>query len=316
MLYLCIIMLKRIASHILVVSVLAILTACGSSRTTRIPANNYTPDKGSGISKDNNDNDTYMAPQSAALINKARSWLGTPYRYGGNDRRGIDCSGLVLQVYKDALGIQLPRNSREQHDYCSSVSKGGMVPGDLIFFATGKNKRKVSHVGIFVGGNQMIHASTSQGVIISDINSSYYSRTYVGAGMVDKYHAMIGDAYKKNNKNKPDKHKKENDSRHEEPSSRDIPEIHISQLESPAGFTLTPVEELPQPKQQTPTAASGTEQKPETQKNADRKTPQSQPEPTQQKTVQVATISNQPAEQPTAEEARKSVLSSLKEKEL
>ncbi len=280
MLYLCIIMLKRIASHILVVSVLAILTACGSSRTTRIPANNYTPDKGSGISKDNNDNDTYMAPQSAALINKARSWLGTPYRYGGNDRRGIDCSGLVLQVYKDALGIQLPRNSREQHDYCSSVSKGGMVPGDLIFFATGKNKRKVSHVGIFVGGNQMIHAST------------------------------------KNNKNKPDKHKKENDIRHEEPSSRDIPEIHISQLESPAGFTLTPVEELPQPKQQTPTAASGTEQKPETQKNADRKTPQSQPEPTQQKTVQVATISTQPAEQPTAEEARKSVLSSLKEKEL
>ena len=172
MLYLCIIMLKRIASHILVVSVLAILTACGSSRTTRIPANSYTPGKGSGISKDNNDNDTYMAPQSAALINKARSWLGTPYRYGGNDRRGIDCSGLVLQVYKDALGIQLPRNSREQHDYCSSVSKGGMVPGDLIFFATGKNKRKVSHVGIFVGGNQMIHASTSQGVIISDINSS------------------------------------------------------------------------------------------------------------------------------------------------
>ncbi len=162
----------------------------------------------------------------------------------------------------------------------------------------------------------MIHASTSQGVIISDINSSYYSRTYVGAGMVDKYHAMIGDAYNKNNKNKPDKHKKGNDIRHEEPSSRDIPEIHISQLESPAGFTLTPVEELPQPKQQTPTAASGTEQKPETQKNADRKTPQSQPEPTQQKTVQVATISTQPAEQPTAEEARKSVLSSLKEKEL
>lgn len=276
-------MLKRITLHLLIVSVLAILTACGSSKTTRVSSGSYIPGKNSGAPGVST---AGMAPQSAALVDKALSWIGTPYRYGGNDRNGIDCSGLVLRVYKDALGIPLPRSSREQRDYCTSVSKDRLVPGDLIFFATGKNRKTVSHVGIFVGDNQMIHASASKGVIVSDITTPYYSRTYVGSGIVDSYHAMLGDSYRK-----------------------PVPEIHISKLESPAGFSLTPVERLPQPKhskqqKQSEQTATSVQSAPSVQ-SGDAVRP-----------VRTVTASAQPAAQPSAEDARASVLGSLREKDL
>ena len=130
-------MLKKSVTHLFIVSVAAvILTACGSSRSTG-STGSYKPAELSWPSKSET---TAMAPQSQALLSAAHEWLGVPYRYGGNDRKGIDCSGLVLQVYKDALGIKLPRNSREQHDYCTAIAKGSLTPGDLIFFATGKDK--------------------------------------------------------------------------------------------------------------------------------------------------------------------------------
>lgn len=133
-----------------------------------------------------------FSSQAKAIVDEASRWLGTPYKYGGNDRNGVDCSGLVLQVYDTALSIKLPRVSREQKEFCSSTSVAALMPGDLLFFATGREKDRVSHVGIFVGDNRMIHASASKGVIVSDFTEDYYRRTFLGAGYVEQYHAMLG----------------------------------------------------------------------------------------------------------------------------
>lgn len=297
-------MLKRIALHIISMSVLAILAGCGPSRTVQSPSTGYTPGQGSTPGN----NASVSTPQSAALVSAARAWLGTPYRYGGEDRKGVDCSGLVLKVYKDALGISLPRNSGEQREYCTPASLGSLIPGDLIFFATGKNKSKVSHVGIFVGENQMIHASASKGVILSSITEPYYTRTYVGSGFVEKYHAML----------------------------KKIPAQQEAKP-SEEGFTLTPVASLPvavnkpesknQPEgeNRTETASVAKKEAPKVNKKepATVKVVKSSPETkphtaTPVTTIQTASVSTSSTgnAEPTPEEARASVLSSLKEKDL
>jgi len=146
---------------------------------------------GDAVSKDQSISiSSGLAPQSQALLKEARKWLGTPYKYGGTDKNGIDCSGLVMNIYRSALAINMPRNSKAQSDYCTPTPKNDLIPGDLLFFATSGGK-KVSHVGIFIGDNRMIHSSASKGVIISDINASYYTRTFAGSGRVEQYHAMI-----------------------------------------------------------------------------------------------------------------------------
>lgn len=117
------------------------------------------------------------------LVKEARRWLGSPYRYGGNTRKGVDCSGLVAQVYDRTLGIKLPRTSADQCVFSTGIEKKKLRNGDLIFFATGQAGR-VSHVGIYIGDNRMIHASASRGVVVSDIGESYWLRRYVASGRI------------------------------------------------------------------------------------------------------------------------------------
>lgn len=315
-------MLKKTVIHLLAVSVATvILTACGSSKSVG-NTGGYTPAKASWPTPAET---AALAPQSQALLSAAHTWLGVPYKYGGNDRKGVDCSGLVLQVYKDALGIPLPRNSAEQRNYCTAIAKGSLIPGDLIFFATGRDKKRVSHVGIFIGDNLMIHASSSQGVILSDINSQYYTRTYAGSGIVDQYHSMIGDTRRNPKKGiKPQKPGKQ------VPSSQEGPVIHIPQSESVSApaYTLTPVESLPvkadttatatatpQPADTTATAtstATATTTATTTTSGSTTNTPTS----ATAAPIKTATVSNTQQAEPTPEEARAAVLNSIKEKEL
>lgn len=146
-----------------------------------------------------------MASESKALLAEAEKWMGTPYLYGGNDNNGIDCSGFVLQVYKNALGIKLPRTSATQHEFCSRIEKAHLKAGDLVFFATTKEHDRVSHVGMYIGDGKMVHASSSRGVIISSLEEDYYTRYFFGAGKVDQYYAMI-DTNKKKDKKEPPRH--------------------------------------------------------------------------------------------------------------
>lgn len=118
------------------------------------------------------------------IVEAARGWVGVPYRYGGESRDGVDCSGMVMCVYRDVAGIKLPRNSAKQGEYCTSIKRSELQPGDLVFFAPRKGK-SINHVGIYVGNGCFVHASTSRGVIVSDLDQEYYARTYHSSGRVD-----------------------------------------------------------------------------------------------------------------------------------
>lgn len=113
------------------------------------------------------------------IINSAKGFLGTRYRYGGRSTSGIDCSGLVCESYNSA-GISVPRTSSAQATSYKKVKKKKAKPGDLIFFIT--RGKRISHVGIITeildDNIKFIHASSSSGVIISSLNESYYSRRF------------------------------------------------------------------------------------------------------------------------------------------
>lgn len=114
------------------------------------------------------------------ILNEAATYLGTPYRYGGSTRSGIDCSAFVLNVFGDTVGIELPRVASDQADVGEAVDKQQLLKGDLIFFSNGWG---ISHVGIVQeitadGDIRFIHAATSKGVMISSLNDAYWGRKY------------------------------------------------------------------------------------------------------------------------------------------
>lgn len=120
------------------------------------------------------------------IVDEAYTWLGTPYAYARAEKGvATDCSGMVLQVYEKIAGVKLPRNSAKQAEFCKSIKEKDVKVGDLVFFATGKNKDTISHVGIMVDDTNFIHASTSKGVIVSDMTQPYYVRTFRGFGRVE-----------------------------------------------------------------------------------------------------------------------------------
>ena len=116
------------------------------------------------------------------IISNAKKHLGTPYVWGGTTPKGFDCSGLVQYVFAQS-GIKLPRTTTEQYKIGTYVPKSNLQPGDLVFLQN-TYRAGISHVGIYIGDGKMIHASSSKGVVISDLSGSYYTRHYYGARRV------------------------------------------------------------------------------------------------------------------------------------
>lgn len=117
------------------------------------------------------------------IAEESLTWMGTPYGYGQSEKgRATDCSGMVIVVYEQIAGIKLPRNSAEQAEFCNEIKEKEIEPGDLVFFATGKDPKKVSHVGIMLDKVNFVHASGSKGVIKSDMETPYYRRTFIKYG--------------------------------------------------------------------------------------------------------------------------------------
>ncbi len=110
------------------------------------------------------------------------SWYGTPYRYGGFSKDGVDCSGFTQSFFTSLYNLQLPRISAEQFNQSKRISKKQLEEGDLVFFKT--SGRTISHVGVYLRNNKFVHASTSGGVMISDLDEDYFARRYAGAGRV------------------------------------------------------------------------------------------------------------------------------------
>lgn len=119
------------------------------------------------------------------LYLEAADWIGTPYRYGGTTRKGVDCSGLTSAIYKKVFRKKLSRNSEDQRKKdCRKVLKRNLKEGDLVFFHNGKKKRTASHVGIYLKDGRFVHASTSVGVVVSSLNEKYYDKHWLQGGRV------------------------------------------------------------------------------------------------------------------------------------
>ena len=130
-----------------------------------------------------NSNFTTLKEQMLMEIIK---YLDTPYKYGGTDKNGIDCSAFTQLLYKDVLSINLQRSARLQFGEGEEVSdKSNLKFGDLVFFNT-RRRVKPGHVGIYIGENLFAHASSSKGVTISSLNLSYYSSRFMGARRINK----------------------------------------------------------------------------------------------------------------------------------
>ncbi len=116
------------------------------------------------------------------LMNLVLSYIGTPYKIGGISHSGMDCSGFSMVVFDSAFDVNLPHSAREQSRLGSRVHKDDLRVGDLVFFRT--VGRRISHVGIYLGDDLFAHASVSEGVTISSLESTYYRRRYAGARQI------------------------------------------------------------------------------------------------------------------------------------
>ena len=138
------------------------LTGCGATPHTPRAAHAY------GKKPDNNNIEQL-------LRSEANRWKGTPHRLGGNSRKGIDCSGFVSKLYKSLFNIRLPRSAREQAHVGTPVSRIQIRAGDLVFFLP---PRKGRHVGIYLGSGEFVHASSTNGVTISNMTNPYWRKCY------------------------------------------------------------------------------------------------------------------------------------------
>ena len=150
--------------------------SCGTSKVPSSSSNSLT----SGRDKTT----ASISPSKKASngIEAARKYLGTPYKYSGTDKRGIDCSGLMCRSFSE-IGITLPHQSEEQGKMGKPVKIGDLLPGDLVFIGAKKGSSKITHVGLVVsvGSNKVlfIHASTKKGVIEENLLEKWYQPLFI-----------------------------------------------------------------------------------------------------------------------------------------
>lgn len=153
-------MVRRPIGALAVLSAIVLLTGCASSRPSASTAASRSVD---------------AAEAERQLRAAVDDWYGTPYAYGGASTRGVDCSAFVQILYRDVLGVPVPRTTARQSRAGRSVSVEEAQTGDLVFF---RPSRKQNHVGVYLGDGEFAHASTSQGVMVSDLSESYWQQAY------------------------------------------------------------------------------------------------------------------------------------------
>ena len=114
------------------------------------------------------------------LYNAIAAWIGTPYRYGGTTKEGVDCSAFVGHIYKEVYGIQLHRVADDIRKDVSLITRSELSEGDVVFFTNSKGR--VSHVGIYLKDGLFAHSSTSRGVIVSRLDDKYWSAHFYKGG--------------------------------------------------------------------------------------------------------------------------------------
>lgn len=173
---------KHFLSFFIILIVSLVITSCGSKKQrVALPADFKGPKElarlyGIRITPEDN----------IFLYNEGAKWLGVRHRMEGSTKKGVDCSGFVAIVYREVYGKQLSRSSADMLKFnCRKVSRSKLQEGDLVFFRTGKGKKKVpNHVGIYLKNGKFIHSSSSSGVRVSSLSEPYYVRTWLTGGRV------------------------------------------------------------------------------------------------------------------------------------
>ncbi len=167
--------MKQYLSYTLLLACLAIgLSSCKSS--SQQYDNEALAQASVKLGIDINEKDNYK------LYTNAAEWIGTPYHAGGTDQQGIDCTGLTVRLYKATYNIRLPRKISQQRQTTSrSISLKELYEGDLVFFSDDASRKKTGHVGVYLKDGKFIHAS-NQGVIVSDLDESYYKEHFLCGG--------------------------------------------------------------------------------------------------------------------------------------
>ncbi|MGB3948967.1 MAG: NlpC/P60 family protein [Bacteroidia bacterium] len=129
-----------------------------------------------------------LTPDSAQtpyLYYKIYEWIGTRYQYSGTSKKGIDCSGFVAEMYGNVYCTPLPHGSTNIWTKVEPIEQEQLKEGDILFFKIKPNR--ISHVGIYLGNNKFAHASVRNGVMINDLNETYYKNTFYKAGRVNTF---------------------------------------------------------------------------------------------------------------------------------
>ena len=145
-------------------------------QTTEINNQNSNVNSATSVSNDTESTNSKMDK----AIELLKQQVGKPYVWGDEGPDSFDCSGLVQYIYKNALGINLPRVSYDQSKVGQAVSREDLQPGDLVFFDT-MDKGKVSHVGMYIGNNEFIHAANSKKGVIKSTLTGYYDKKFINA---------------------------------------------------------------------------------------------------------------------------------------
>jgi len=155
----------------IIMAVLVFLSSCGSRRPGA-----YSTTKAAKAAE------AMAELKSKALYHFITDWTGVKYKLGGMDKRGIDCSGFALLLNKEIYGQDIPRRSRDQADVIREKNPEQLKEGDLVFFSFGGHE--IDHVGVYLNHGFFVHASTTRGVIVDDMNLPAYQHVLIKAGPV------------------------------------------------------------------------------------------------------------------------------------
>ncbi|MNO70650.1 Murein DD-endopeptidase MepH precursor [compost metagenome] len=161
--------------RIILLAILASLAACAGRTPPPAPPVVRAPSS-----------NTFYSPAADDILIRAIGLVGTPYRWGGNTPEGgFDCSGLIGYVYRDSIGLQLPRSTREMITMrAPSISRNALQSGDVVFFAT-QGGRNVSHAGIYVGEGRFVHAPRTGGTVrLDSLDNAYWQKAFLDAKRV------------------------------------------------------------------------------------------------------------------------------------
>ena len=157
------------------ITLVLVISSCGTThKTTNISSENIKKKYSRllGVSEKEITN--------AKLYSFIDDWYGVPYKYGGKNKEGIDCSGFASKLYKEVFGKEISGTAASICKQCVKISKEKLREGDLVFFKI--ETKEISHVGVYLKNNKFVHATTKAGVMIDDLNEKYYSNYFETAG--------------------------------------------------------------------------------------------------------------------------------------